>query len=183
MSAPQRAVELLAGAGVEVHLVVSDAARRTIAHEVGPGVYSRLATLAGFLHPVEDVGADIASGSFRTEGMLVAPSSVRTLSAISSSAADNLLVRAADVHLKERRRLVLLVRETPLHLGHIRAMAQVTEIGAIAAPPVPAFYLGPTTIDDVVGHTARRAIDLLDLRIASLAGPEWRGEPAPAADA
>lgn len=172
-----RAVELLAEAGLEVHLVVSRAARRTLTHEVGPDAGRRLAALATVEHPIEDVGASIASGSFRTAGMLVAPCSIRTLSAISASAADNLLVRAADVHLKERRRLVLLVRESPLHLGHIRAMAQVTEIGAIVAPPVPAFYLMPRTIEEMVDHTARRAIDLLSLRAAGLAGPEWQGEP------
>jgi 4-hydroxy-3-polyprenylbenzoate decarboxylase len=174
-----RAVELLAGAGLQVHLVVSRAARRTLAHEIGSDVGHRLAALAAEEHPIEDVGASIASGSFRTAGMLIAPCSIRTLSAVSASAGDNLLVRAADVHLKERRRLVLLVRESPLHLGHIRAMAQATEIGAIVAPPVPAFYLMPRTIEEMVDHIARRAIDLLGLRTAGLAGPQWRGETGP----
>lgn len=171
-----RVVELLSGAGADVHLVVSHAAERTLGHEVGPDAPLRLASAVAKLHPVEDIGASIASGSFRTAGMIVAPCSIRTLSAISSSSADNLLVRAADVHLKERRRLVLLVRESPLHLGHIRAMAQATEIGAIVAPPVPAFYLMPKSIDEIVDHIARRAIDLLSLNAPGLAGPEWGGE-------
>jgi len=171
-----RVVELLADAGIAVHLVVSTAAERTLRHEVGEEAFPRLADLAAVMHPVEDVGATIASGSFRTRGMIVAPCSVRTLSAIAASAADNLLVRAADVHLKERRRLVLMVRETPLHLGHIRAMAQVSEIGAVIAPPVPAFYRKPRTVEDIVEHTARRAIDLLDLEVDGLAGPEWAGD-------
>jgi 4-hydroxy-3-polyprenylbenzoate decarboxylase len=171
-----RVVELLAGAGIAVHLVVSTAAERTLRHEVGPDALPRIAGLAAVVHPVADVGATIASGSFRTGGMIVAPCSIRTLSAIAASAADNLLVRAADVHLKERRRLVLMVRETPLHLGHIRAMAQACEIGAVIAPPVPAFYRRPRTVEDIVEHTARRAIDLLDLEIDGLAGPEWAGD-------
>ena len=117
-------------------------------------------------------GLEIASGSFETAGMIVAPCSIRTLSAIASSAADNLLVRAADVQLKERRRLVLMVRETPLHLGHLRAMVAATEIGAIIAPPVPAFYRRPDSVAAIVDHLARRAIDLLALDLPALA-EEW----------
>lgn len=171
-----RVVELLAGAGAEVHLVVSRAAERTLLHEVGPGALDRISALAARAHPPADIGACIASGSFRTAGMIVAPCSVRTLSAVAASASDTLLVRAADVHLKERRRLVLLVRESPLHLGHIRAMAQVTEIGAIVAPPVPAFYQHPASIAELIDHVARRAIGLLDLPSIALAAPEWTGE-------
>jgi 4-hydroxy-3-polyprenylbenzoate decarboxylase len=170
-----RVVELLAGAGAEVHLVVSRAGERTLAHEAGAEALAQISAMAARVHPVDDVGASIASGSFRTAGMIVAPCSVRTLSAVSASATGNLLVRSADVHLKERRRLVLLVRESPLHLGHIRAMAQVTEIGAIVAPPVPAFYLMPASIAELIDHTARRAIALLDLPMVGLAGPEWTG--------
>lgn len=169
----QRVVELLAASGrAEVHLVVSRAAERTLAHEVGPEALDRLTALAACRHPVENIGACIASGSFRTAGMIVAPCSIRTLSAIASSAADNLLVRAGDVQLKERRRLVLMVRETPLHLGHLRAMVAATEIGAIIAPPVPAFYRRPASIAAIVDHMARRAIDLLALDQPSLA-EEW----------
>lgn len=169
-----RIVELLAAAACETHLVVSRSGERTIGHEVGPDALHRVEALASCHHSIDDVGATIASGSFRTAGMIVAPCSMRTLSAIANSSADNLLVRAADVHLKERRRLVLLTRETPLHLGHIRMMAAATEIGAIIAPPVPAYYRRPQSVRDIVEHTARRAIDLLDLNIAALAEP-WRG--------
>ncbi|MFC1460497.1 UbiX family flavin prenyltransferase [Microvirga arabica] len=169
-----RIVELLAAAGCETHLVVSLSGERTIGHEVGPDALRHVEALAFRRHPVDDIGATIASGSFRTSGMIVAPCSMRTLSAIATSAADNLLVRTADVHLKERRRLVLLVRETPLHLGHIRMMAAATEMGAIVAPPVPAFYRRPQSVMDIIDHTARRAIDLLNLDIAALAEP-WGG--------
>lgn len=169
-----RIVELLAAAGCETHLVVSRSAERTIAHEAGPDALRQLQDTTAHFHPIDDVGATIASGSFRTAGMIVAPCSMRTLSAIATGAADNLLVRAADVHLKERRRLVLLTRETPLHLGHIRTMAAATEIGAIIAPPVPAFYRKPQTVMEIVDHTARRAIDLLNLDVEALAEP-WAG--------
>lgn len=169
-----RIVHLLAEAGCETHLVVSRSAERTIAHEIGPQALSEARDLASCCHSIDDVGATIASGSFRTAGMIVAPCSMRTLSAIAISAAENLLVRAADVHLKERRRLVLLTRETPLHLGHIRMMAAATEIGAIIAPPVPAYYRKPRSVMEIVDHTARRAIDLLGLDIAALAEP-WGG--------
>ncbi len=170
-----RLVELLAGAGgIETHLVVSPAAERTLTHEVGPDALARIAGLVTKHHPVGDVGAAIASGSFRTAGMIVAPCSIRTLSAIANSAADNLLVRAADVHLKERRKLVLMVRETPLHLGHLRAMAAVTEIGAIVAPPVPAFYLKPASLGEIIDQTARRCLDLLGL-VQDFGVTEWRG--------
>jgi 4-hydroxy-3-polyprenylbenzoate decarboxylase len=169
-----RIVELLAAAGCETHLVVSRSGERTIGHEADPNALRHLEALASCHHSIDDIGATIASGSFRTAGMIVAPCSMRTLSAIASSSADNLLVRAADVHLKERRRLVLLTRETPLHLGHIRMMAAATEIGAIIAPPIPAFYRRPQSVMDIIEHTSRRAIDLLELNIAALAEP-WRG--------
>lgn len=170
-----RVVELLAAQrSHEVHVVVTPGAEMTLRHEVGPQALDRLDSLAAYRHRNADVGASIASGSWRAAGMIVAPCSIRTLSAIAASAADNLLVRAADVQLKERRRLVLVVRESPLHLGHLRAMVAATEIGAIVAPPVPAFYLRPRTIDDIIDHLARRAIFLLKIEIAS---PEWAGLP------
>lgn len=169
----ERVVELLAASGrCEVHLVVSRAAERTLTQEAGPEALARVTALATRRHPVEDIGASIASGSFRTAGMIVAPCSIRTLSAIAACAADNLLVRAADVQLKERRRLVLMVRETPLHLGHLRAMVAATEAGAIIAPPVPAFYRRPDSVAAIVDHMARRAIDLLAIDLPALA-EEW----------
>jgi 4-hydroxy-3-polyprenylbenzoate decarboxylase len=128
------------------------------------------------VHPIGNVGATIASGSFQTAGMIVAPCSMRALAAIAGSMADNLLARAADVQLKERRKLVLLARESPLHLGHIRAMLAATEMVAIIAPPVPAFYLEPGTVADIIDHTARRAIDLLGIAIPASA-EQWQGLP------
>jgi 4-hydroxy-3-polyprenylbenzoate decarboxylase len=167
-----RVVELLVeNASAEVHLVVSRNAERTIEYEVGARARQRIARLAQ-CHPVDDVGASIASGSFRTAGMVVAPCSIRTLSAIATSHADNLLSRAADVHLKERRRLVLAVRESPLHLGHLRLMTTATELGAIVAPPVPAFYLRPNSVTDIIEQTARRLVDLLCLDDRPLS-TEW----------
>jgi 4-hydroxy-3-polyprenylbenzoate decarboxylase len=171
-----RVVERLAEAGtVEIHLVVSPAAERTLATEIDPHALARLRRLATHCHDHRDIGASIASGSFRTAGMIVAPCSIRTLSAIAYGQLDNLLTRAADVQLKERRRLVLLLRESPLHLGHLRAMAQAAEAGAILAPPVPAFYLKPASIADIVDNIALRAIGLLDIDMGCLAAPEWTG--------
>lgn len=170
-----RVVELLAAAGrCELHLVVTPAGERTLAHEAGEDALPRIAALAAHHHANADIGASIASGSCRTAGMIIAPCSIRTLSAIAASATDNLLVRAADVQLKERRRLVLMVRESPLHLGHLRAMAAVTEFGAIVAPPVPAFYARPATLAEAVDHMARRAIGLLDVELG-ISMREWEG--------
>ena len=149
--------------GAPVHLVVSRGAVRTLAEEVGPDALGALRALADRVYPAGDLGAEIASGSFPTAGMIVAPCSMRTLGAIAHSLADTLLVRAADVTLKERRPLVLLARESPLHLGHLRAMVAATEMGAVIAPPVPAFYLHPASVDDIVVQTAARAVDLLRL--------------------
>jgi 4-hydroxy-3-polyprenylbenzoate decarboxylase len=134
----------------------------TLAHEL-PLKVREVQDLASVVHKIDDIGASIASGSFRTMGMLVAPCSVRSLSEIAYGNTSNLLTRAADVVLKERRRLVLMVRETPLHLGHIRAMAQATEAGAIIMPPVPALYAKPASIEEMVGHSVSRALDLFDL--------------------
>ncbi|RED31951.1 4-hydroxy-3-polyprenylbenzoate decarboxylase [Rhodopseudomonas thermotolerans] len=174
-----RVVELLASVDCELHLVVSKAARRTIAYEAGPNALDHAIDLVHRHHEIDDVGACIASGSFRTSGMIVAPCSIRTLSAIAHGDLDNLLVRAADVQLKERRRLVLMLRETPLHLGHIRSMAQATEIGAIVAPLSPAFYQRPRSISEMVDHMALRAIGLLGLHDLELAAPEWSDDTPP----
>ncbi|WP_439492061.1 UbiX family flavin prenyltransferase [Bosea sp. (in: a-proteobacteria)] len=160
----------------EIHLVVSPAARRTLAGEVGPDALDRARRLAARCHDHDDIGASIASGSFQTLGMIVAPCSMRTLCAIAYGQLGDLLVRAADVQLKERRRLVLLARESPLHLGHLRAMTQVTEAGAIIAPPVPAFYLQPQSIAEIVDQIALRAIGLAGFELSGLPIREWPGE-------
>ncbi|SDH80612.1 UbiX family flavin prenyltransferase [Bosea robiniae] len=171
---------LVEAGGIETHLIISAAAERTLSAEIGPDAPTRARQLASCCHDHRDIGATIASGSFRTAGMIVAPCSIRSLSAIAYGQLDTLLVRAADVHLKERRRLVLLVRESPLHLGHLRAMAQVTECGAVVAPPVPPFYLKPGTIADLIDLIALRAIGLLDLGLGAEVLPinEWRGGEA-----
>ncbi|MBT7606068.1 MAG: UbiX family flavin prenyltransferase, partial [Kordiimonadaceae bacterium] len=124
--------------------------------------------LATVVHKVENIGASIASGSFKTEGMLIVPCSVKTMSEINTGVTSSLLTRAADVTLKERRRLVLMVRETPLHLGHLRTMTSLSEMGAIIAPPVPALYTKPETIDDIIDQTLARLLDLFDLEVATL---------------
>jgi 4-hydroxy-3-polyprenylbenzoate decarboxylase len=169
-----RVLELARRTGVETHLVVTPAAQQTRAHESDLSARD-LTALAAFAYRPADVGAAIASGSFRTDGMIVAPCSARTLSAIAHGLGDNALTRAADVTLKERRRLVLLFRETPLTLAHLRAMTAVTEMGGVVMPPVPAFYLRPGTIDELIDHTAGRALDLLDVEVPDL--PRW-GQPA-----
>lgn len=157
-----RALEVLQRLGFETHLVMSRSAKVTLAHEASTKV-AGVEALASVVHPVDDIGAAISSGSFRTMGMLVAPCSIRTLSEIATGVTSTLLTRAADVVLKERRRLVLMVRETPLHLGHLRSMTQVTEMGAIVMPPVPGFYSQPATIDDIVNQSVGRALDLFDI--------------------
>lgn len=162
---------------VETHLVVTPAAERTLAHEIGPDALARLEALVHRRWPIDDVGAAIASGSFRTAGMIVAPCSMRVLGAVAHVVASDLLVRAADVHLKERRRLVLVARESPLHLGHLRAMTAVTEAGAIVAPPVPAFWAKPASVAAIVAQIAARAVDLLDLPEVPHAA-EWSGGDA-----
>jgi 4-hydroxy-3-polyprenylbenzoate decarboxylase len=159
---------------VELHLVISSAARRTLAHEVGPDGFARMESLALRTHAPEDVGASIASGSFATAGMIVAPCSMNSLAAIAAGLAHNLIIRAADVHLKERRRLVLLPREAPLHLGHLRNLCTVAELGAVILPPVPAFYYRPNSIEEMVDQIAARAIDLLELPVARQ-GAAWQG--------
>jgi 4-hydroxy-3-polyprenylbenzoate decarboxylase len=158
----QAALKALRKAGVESHLVVSRSAQITIAHELALKI-SELTALADVVYRIDDIGGAISSGSFKTMGMIVAPCSIRTLSEIASGVTSSLLTRAADVVLKERRKLVLMVRETPLHLGHLRTMTQVTEIGAIVMPPVPAFYARPTSLEDIVNHSVGRALDLFGL--------------------
>ena len=171
-----RIVERLATcAGGEIHLVVSPAAETTLRHEVGEDALARLHRLAACVHRHDDVGAPLASGSFHTDAMIVAPCSIRSLSAIAYGQLGDLLARAADVHLKERRRLVLMVRETPLHLGHLRAMTAVAEMGAMVAPPVPAFYRRPQSVADLVDDLAARAINLLGVEACRQALPEWAG--------
>ena len=157
---------------IETHLIITSAARQTIVYETDYTV-AQVSALASHVYNNRDIGAAIASGSFRTAGMVIAPCSIKTLSGIANSYADNLLVRAADVVLKERRRLVLIVRETPLHLGHLRLMTAVTEYGAVLLPPLPAFYPRPETIDDIVNQTVGRILDQFDIE-ANLF-PRWRG--------
>ncbi|SFJ95705.1 UbiX family flavin prenyltransferase [Amycolatopsis sacchari] len=157
-----RALELLSQLGVETHLVFTKAARATLAQETDLTV-ADVRALADHVHSEHDLGAEIASGSFPTDGMLVAPCSVKSLSGIANSYDETLLVRAADVTLKERRPLVLLVRETPLHAGHLRLMSQACEMGATIMPPVPAFYTKPASLDELVTQTVGRALDALRL--------------------
>jgi 4-hydroxy-3-polyprenylbenzoate decarboxylase len=158
--------------GVETHLVLSDAATLTLHQELG--LQRRDAeALAHVVHRNRDIGASIASGSFQTDGMVIAPCSMKTLAAVAHGLSDNLVARAADVVLKERRRLVLMVRETPFNLAHLRNMTAVTEMGGIVFPPLPSFYHRPATIEEMVEHTVDRAVDLLGLDNAH--APRWGG--------
>ncbi|HKA73907.1 MAG TPA: UbiX family flavin prenyltransferase [Xanthobacteraceae bacterium] len=157
-----RVLEILRNVGVPAHLIVSKSAVQTLKEECGASVEQARA-LAAETYSNSDIGAAVSSGSFKTRGMLIAPCSIRTLSDIGYGGTDNLLSRAADVQLKERRRVVLMLRETPLHAGHLRAMMAATENGAIVMPPVPAFYHQPKTIDDIVNQTVGRALDLFDI--------------------
>ena len=157
-----RLLELLRPTPVQTHLVVTKSARMTLAYETDISV-GDLTALADVCYSNTDLGAAISSGSFRTIGMVVAPCSVKSMSEIASGVTTSLLARAADVVLKERRRLVLMVRETPLHRNHLRTMAELTELGAVIAPPVPAFYARPATLEEMVDHTVGRVLDLFDL--------------------
>lgn len=157
-----RMLELLRGTAVETHLVISKSAEITIAYETDWKA-ADVKALADVVYPAADIGAAISSGSFKTMGMIVAPCSIRSMGEISSGVTSSLLSRAADVVLKERRRLVLMLRETPLHAGHIRSMQAVTEMGAIVAPPVPAFYARPKSIEEMVDQTIGRTLDLFDI--------------------
>ncbi len=171
-----RLLEALRETPVETHLVMTRSAEVTLAHEMTVKV-ADVHALADVVHPVHDIGAAISSGSFRTEGMIVAPCSVRTMSEIAAGTTGSLMTRAADVVLKERRRLVLMVRETPLHTGHLRTMTRLSEMGAIVAPPVPAFYRRPASVGEIVDQTVGRALDLFDLDLGLVR--RW-GEPAAA---
>lgn len=167
-----RALELLRYQQIETHLVISHAAIQIIEQEVGWNL-SDVETLAECIYAPEDIGATIASGSFLTNGMLIAPCSMKTLSAVANSYTADLITRAADVCLKEGRSLLLMVRETPLHIGHLRLMVNAAEIGAIIFPPVPTFYGGPQSVDDIVSASVGRA--LARLGIENDAYPRWEG--------
>ena len=159
---------------VETHLVMSAAAGITIGLETDNTI-DEVTALADVNYRFRDIAARISSGSFKTDGMVVVPCSMKTLAGITYSFSDNLLLRAADVVLKDRRRLILVPRETPLHLGHLRMMVQVSEIGAFIVPPVPAFYHRPQTIDDIVNQTVNRVLDLVDVELPSDLFQRWQG--------
>lgn len=167
-----RALERLAGLGMETHLVLTAAAKMAIGLESERSV-AELESLATHVHGIKNVGAPIASGSFQTLGMIVVPCSIRVLSDVATARGADLLTRAADVTLKERRPLVLMVREAPLHLGHLRNMVAVTEMGGVVYPPVPAFYIKPGSIDDLVAYTTDRAIEHLGIELPD--SPRWEG--------
>jgi 4-hydroxy-3-polyprenylbenzoate decarboxylase len=168
-----RLLELLREApSVELHLIVSDAARRTIAEETDMSS-SAVESLAARRYSNKDIGAAVASGSFKTDGMVIAPCSIKTAAGIAHCTADTLMVRAADVTLKEGRPLILLVRETPLHLGHLRVLTALAEMGAVILPPMPAFYHRPKQIDDLINHTLARVLDRLAIPQSLV--PEWQG--------
>ena len=170
-----RLLQTLRALPVESHLVMSKSAEMTLAYESDLKA-SQVQALADVCHPIGDVGASIASGSFHAMGMVVAPCSIRSMSEIATGVTSTLLTRAADVVLKERRRLVLMVRETPLHTGHLRNLLALSEMGAIIAPPVPGFYAEPQDIDDMVDHTVGRVLDLFGLDSGKVR--RWREEPA-----
>jgi len=167
-----RLLQLLHTAGIETHLVVSSAGEMTRTHETTLSK-DDLRALADVAYDIHDVGAALSSGSFKTLGMVIAPCSMGTLAQIAMGTAASLLTRAADVCLKERRRLVLMVRETPLHLTHLRNMVAATEMGAIVCPPVPAFYAKPQTLEEMVDHTVGRVLDLFDLDLPAV--KRWAG--------
>jgi flavin prenyltransferase len=168
-----RLLELLRDTEIETHLIVSQTARMTLAAETSLKL-ADVEALADVVHSNQDLGAACSSGSFRNLGVIVAPCSVKTMGEIATGVTANLISRAADVALKERRRVVLMLRETPLHLGHIRQMAAVTEAGAIVYPPVPAFYAHPKSLDDMVDHTLGRVLDLFDIDLGLVR--RWTGD-------
>jgi flavin prenyltransferase len=170
-----RLLELLRGTGIETHLVMSKSAELTLAYETDLKPKD-VKALASVFHPITDIGASISSGSFQTVGMVIAPCSIRTMGEIATGVTTTLLSRAADVVLKEKRRLVLALRETPLHGGHLRTMTTLADIGAVVAPIVPAFYTKPKTVDDIVNHTCGRLLDLFG--IPTKAVKRWQGAPA-----
>ncbi|MHB9347223.1 MULTISPECIES: UbiX family flavin prenyltransferase [Enterobacter] len=161
-------------ADVETHLVMSQAARQTLSLETDLSLRD-VQALADVVHDARDIAASISSGSFKTTGMVILPCSIKTLSGIVNSYTDTLVTRAADVVLKERRPLVLCVRETPLHLGHLRLMTQAAELGAVIMPPVPAFYHRPTSLDDVINQTVNRVLDQFDIDLPEDLFSRWQG--------
>ncbi len=167
-----RLLQLLQPTGIEVHLIVSRAGQLTMAYETSLRM-SDVAALAARVHKNEDIGACVASGSYRTLGMVIAPCSMKTIGEIANGIGSTLVTRAADVMLKERRRLVLLARETPLTLSHLRNMTAATEMGAIVAPPVPAFYARPANLEEMVDHTVGRVLDLFDIDVGAVR--RWTG--------
>jgi flavin prenyltransferase len=170
-----RLLEMLREAEIETHLVMSKSAEMTLVYETDLKPKD-VRALASVHYPVADIGAAISSGSFPTMGMVIAPCSIRTMSEIAAGVTASLLTRAADVVLKERRRLVLAVRETPLHVGHLRSMLTLAEIGAVVAPIVPAFYNRPKTVDDIINHTCGRLLDLFGIDTGMV--KRWKGGPA-----
>jgi 4-hydroxy-3-polyprenylbenzoate decarboxylase len=179
-SAPHYGVRLLevlrALGDLEIHAIVSAGARETIAYELDQDPAS-VAELADVVHDERNLAATIASGTFLTEGMVIAPCSIKTLAAVANSFNDNLIARAADVCLKERRRLVLVVRETPLHAGHLRLMLQATEMGAVILPPVPAFYHRPASLADIIDHTVTKVLDQFGIDAGLIT--RWQGLTSP----
>lgn len=147
---------------IETHLIISEAGQLVIRHEIDRQL-SEIRAMASFYYNINDIGACVSSGSFRQDGMVIAPCTIRTMSALANSYNENLLIRAGDVTLKERKKLILLIRETPLHLGHIRQMEKLSEMGAVIMPPIPAFYHKPKTIQDVIDHTVGKVLDVLGI--------------------
>jgi 4-hydroxy-3-polyprenylbenzoate decarboxylase len=168
-----RMLEILRDKGIESHLVMSKSAEMTLAYETDLKPKD-VKALASVVHPAADIGASISSGSFKTMGMVIAPCSIRTMSEIATGVTSSLVSRAADVVLKEKRRLVLALRETPLHGGHLRTMVTLSDIGAVLAPVVPAFYNKPKTVDDIVNHTVGRLLDFFDIETGV---KRWQGGP------
>ena len=168
-----RLLELLRAADIETHLIISRAGQTTLAAETNLKV-ADVEALADVVHQNTDIAAACSSGSFRTLGMVIAPCSIKTMGEIASGVTPNLISRAADVALKERRRVVLMLRETPLHLGHIRSMAAVTEAGAVVYPPVPAFYAQPKSLEEMIDHTLGRVLDLFDIDLGTVR--RWSGD-------
>lgn len=173
-----RLLELLHPLPIETHLVMSHSAEVTVAHETDMKI-AAIRALADVSYKNTDIGAAISSGSFRTAGMIVAPCSIRSLSEIATGVTSTLLTRAADVVLKERRRLALMVRETPLHVGHLNSMAAAARIGAVICPPVPAFYARPQSVEEMVDHTLGRVLDLFDIEANAVR--RWKDDRSPAA--
>lgn len=170
-----RLLKILQKLNIESHLIISDAARLTILHETDYTI-EQVEKMASYVYDVKDIGAKISSGSFLTSGMIIAPCSMKTLSAIAVSLEDNLISRAAGVILKERRKLILMVRESPLHTGHLENMLKVSNYGGIIAPPIPSFYSLPKNIDDIVNHSVSRALDLVGFDSGLV--KRWNGDIA-----